>query len=56
MTTKNDITGDSIKSKSTNENYRKGFDLIQDWVKPVENKRKKKKSSKNKDLEGKSGK
>ena len=30
MTTKNDITGDEIKSKTSNENFEKGFGVI-DW-------------------------
>lgn len=28
MTSKNDITGDLIKSKSSSENYRNNYDLI----------------------------
>lgn len=30
MATKNDVTGDTLKSKITTDNYRSGFDAI-DW-------------------------
>lgn len=39
MTTKNDVTGDSIKTKTSNKKYREGWDKIFSKTKKTEKKK-----------------